>query len=301
MLHKTKFKTGKEIKAEVVPHLSNIKVELIEAPSLEQLNQWVPQFTCAAWGDKPAEGDNYEALKDRAVDLMFEGKMLPTVLEGINLVFCVSGMDLTDATHLIRHRTLSFSAQALGDRDMREDRLLCKESILEDDEFTKRSQELYKQSLELYADMLDSGRVNSFDARTVLPRGMETYYYVRGNLKDILHMIDLRLDRHIHPQSDNIIAAKMYLELCKIYPQLIGRFDLHRADKFYAKVATSDVGHNIFPPNGLTAPLLEGKDIAPCTHPIHRDSYPGGTNFYMMMVNIAAELDMLKRNYEKDK
>lgn len=284
MLHKTKFKTGKPIVAEMVPHLSNIKVELLSAPSIEELNEWVPQFSCAAWGDKPASGETYEALKDRAVDLVFDGKMLPTVLEGINLVFCVSGMDLTDATHLIRHRTLSFSAQALGDRDMRQDRLLCKESMYYNDRYNSRIQKLYRESLELYAEMLDRGDVHSFDARTILPRGMETYYYVRGNLKDILHFIDLRLDRHIHPQSDNVIALYMYEELCKIYPQLKGKYKADKVDKFYAMVATTDVGHNIFPPNEDTEPYIDG-ELAPCTHPIHRDEYPFAGEFKSIWEN----------------
>jgi len=278
MLHKTKFKTGQTISAEVVPHLNNIGVELLSAPTIEELNEWVPQFTCAAWGDNPASGETYEALKDRAVDLMFEGKMLPTVLEGINLVFCVSGIDLTDATHLIRHRTLSFSAQALGDRDMRKDRLLLKESMYYDEDYHREIEALYQHSLTLYAKMLDEGKVHSFDARSILPRGMETYYYVRGNLKDILHFIDLRLDRHIHPQSDNVIALYMYRELCKIYPQLKGKYKADRQDKFYAMVATSDVGHNIFPPNEDTKPLVKG-ELAPCTHPIHRDNYQGSQTF----------------------
>lgn len=271
MLHKTKFKTGHKIVGEVVEHLSNIKVDLISAPSIEELNTWVPQFALAAWGDKPAEGPNYEALKTRAVDLMFEGKLLPTVLEGINLVFCVSGMDLTDATHLIRHRTLSFSAQALGDRDMREDRLFITGAMAP---YSYEIQKLYQKTLELYAEMLDSGKVSSFDARGILPRGMETYYYVRGNLKDILAFIDLRLDRHIHPQSDNVIALYMYKELCKVYPQLKKKFDLYRCDRFYASVASSDVGHNIFPPNKLTKPYIQGK-LAPCTHTKHRDDFHG--------------------------
>jgi len=287
MLHKTKFKTGEKIVAECVPHLRNIKVDLISAPSLEDLNKWVPQFTTAAWGDKPATGKNYEYLKDKAVDLTFEGKMLPTVLEGINLVFCVSGIDLTDATHLIRHRTLSFSAQALGDRDMRKDRFLMKESMIP--KYEDKIQKVYRECLELYAEMLDSGEVSSFDARSILPRGMETYYYVRGNIKDILNFIDLRLDRHIHPQSDNVIAMYMYRELCKIYPQLKGRFDLYRPDKFYAKVATSDVGHNIFPPNELTKGLIKGQ-MAPCTHSKHRDEFPGADTYLQIVDEVQEDI-----------
>lgn len=275
---KTKFKTGKPIISEIVPHLANIGVELLSAPSIEELNTWVPQFTCAAWGDNPAEGSVYDSLKGEAVDLMFDGKMLPTVLEGINLVFLVKGIDLTDATHIIRHRTLSFSAQALGDRDMRLDRLLCKESILQNPVFTERAQKLYEDSLKLYADMLDSGEVHSFDARTILPRGMETYYYVRGNLKDILHFISLRLDRHIHPQSDNVIALYMYKELCKIYPKLIGLHTVNKVDTFYANIATSKVGHNIFPPNEDTLPYVEA-GVIDSTHPKHRDKYQGSEVF----------------------
>lgn len=285
MLHKTKFRTGQDVIGEVVPHLENIKVELVYAPTIEELNKFIPQFTCAAWGDKPAEGENYEALKDRAVDLLFEGKMLPTAMECINLVFVVSGMDLTDATHLIRHRTLSFSAQALGDRDLRLDRLLCKESILANAEFSERTKKLYKDTLELYADMLDSGEVHSFDARTILPRGMETYYYVRGNLKDIFAFIQLRLDKHIHPQSDNVIAMYMLKEICKVYPQYKGKYKIDGPDMFYAQVATSDVGHNIFPPNEVTKPFIKGK-MAPCTHPYNRDEYPGAEAFLKILEEV---------------
>ena len=54
-----------------------------------------------------------------------------------------------------------------------------------------RTQELYKQSLDLYTDMLDHG-VAKECARDILPLSTPTKLYMNGTLRSWLHYTDLR-------------------------------------------------------------------------------------------------------------
>jgi thymidylate synthase (FAD) len=54
-----------------------------------------------------------------------------------------------------------------------------------------RTQDLYKQSLDLYTDMLDHG-VAKECARDILPLSTPTKLYMNGTLRSWLHYTDLR-------------------------------------------------------------------------------------------------------------
>ena len=224
-------------------HLSNIEVELLSAPDLQELYEYIPRWGTATWNDKPhnsyIETERKEVLQD-----MFDGKILPSAMETINLVFLVSNIDKVDVTHLLRHRTMSFSAICSADRDLRHDDCLVKSSI-SDSEFINKYEKLVSECKELYADMVDTDEISMLDARTILPTCLEHHYYCRASLNDSLHFIRQRLDRQIQPESDNIVALQMWIEIVKKYPMIKSLINLSSPDMWYVKTAPTGRSSNI--------------------------------------------------------
>jgi len=238
-----KLKWNQQPETNFVNHLSAIKVTMQSCPSWSQLLSYIPEFTLATWEDRPGAEYTMEEREESVIQA-FEGKLLPTALETINLTFRIDGLDLIDVTHLIRHRVFSFSAQCTADRDMRMDDVLVKPSIMESSKFLERYLKLHKEAKQLYADMVDSQEVSIFDARTVLPRSFSNFYYVKGNIKDIIQFIRTRKDEAIQPESDNVVAIRLYQQLIIHYPKLkdILNMDFGGPDNFFIKTAKE--GHN---------------------------------------------------------
>lgn len=221
-------------------HLNAIKVKVISAPTLNHLKSYIPEFTHATWEDQPHSNFTEEEA-DETIKFMFEGKLLPTALETVRITVRIEGLDLIDVTHLIRHRVFSFSAQCTADRDMRSDDCMMKPSIMAS-EFSGRYIQIMEQAKKLYADMVDSKEVSIFDARTILPRSLSSFYYVSGNIKDFIGFINTRKDEAIQPESDNVIAIRLYQALVQIYPMLADIIEFGGEDKWFTKTAKE--GHN---------------------------------------------------------
>lgn len=237
-----KLKWNEQPETSFKNHLDNIKVVMQSCPRWEHLKAYIPEFTLATWEDTPDRVFTDEE-REGAVIQTFKGKLLPTALETINLTFRIEGLDLIDITHLIRHRTLSFSAQCTADRDMRMDDCLVKPSIL-NSKFEERYKQIVKDSKQLYADMVDSKEVSIFDARTVLPRSLSSFYYVKGNIKDILQFIRTRKDEAIQPESDNVIAIRMWQQILKVLPELDSIIDMDFGGPDHWFIKTAKEGHN---------------------------------------------------------
>ena len=110
------------------------------------------------------------------------------------------------ASQILRHRSFSFQefsqryAQVVNTPQLpnlrRQDTKNRQNSIDDLDpfltqQFEMRTQELYKQSLDLYTDMLDHG-VAKECARDILPLSTPTKLYMNGTLRSWLHYTDLR-------------------------------------------------------------------------------------------------------------
>ena len=112
------------------------------------------------------------------------------------------------AAQILRHRSFTFqefsqryaSTDFLGEIELpelrRQDDKNRQNSIDDLDpfltqQFEMRTQDLYKQSLDLYTDMLDHG-VAKECARDILPLSTPTKLYMNGTLRSWLHYTDLR-------------------------------------------------------------------------------------------------------------
>ena len=172
-------------------------VELVHVtPDAEQLIAYMARVS------NPANQDNPDCIK--LIKYLIKHKHW-SPFEMVNM--CVQ-IDTTRsvASQILRHRSFSFQefsqryAQVVNTPQLpnlrRQDTKNRQNSIDDLDpfltqQFEMRTQELYKQSLDLYTDMLDHG-VAKECARDILPLSTPTKLYMNGTLRSWLHYTDLR-------------------------------------------------------------------------------------------------------------
>jgi len=240
------LKTGEKATTDYINGLDAINVRIINAPSIEELTNYIPEFTSGTWEDNPVTNFSFSE-RSKAVNDLFKGYLLPTALETIKITFIVENIDLPDVCHLIRHRTMGFSASGTGDRDSRHDKVLLKPSII-GSKYEARIKEATNTLKEVYGEMMDDPDIPVLDARTFLPRNTSNYYYVTADLKAIFAFVGQRKDESIEPETMNIFAFKLWLEICKIYPQLKDKIDLRGPDHFAIKTSIGGRSSNFYVP-----------------------------------------------------
>lgn len=230
----TKKHFGEKPKTDFINNLDAVEVKLISYPTLEVLMNYLPNFVRATWSLN-ADDDWYLSDLDKLkiVQDVFYGKTLPTAKETINFVFLIKGIDLTEVTHIIRYRNGSYSADCSAEKLWHQKDCVVPFSIQNSFKFYQKYKSIVNDAKQLYTDMCNSGCIPIADARSILPRSLSTFYYLRFNLNDVLHFINQRKDRQIQPEVDNIIAYKMWYEILKVYPMINDLVDLDSVDMFY--------------------------------------------------------------------
>lgn len=241
------LKTGQKPITNYFHGLDAVNVRMLDCPSDDDLMKYIPEFASGTWQDYP-KNDFTDEERAKVIDDLFAGYILPTALETIKMTFIVEGIDLVDVCHLIRHRTLSFSAQGTGDRDLRHDDVLVKPSILYDKEYFDRFTKLMEDAKSLYADITDDPDMPILDARTFMPRCTSNYYYVSGDLKAIMAFVGQRKDESIEPESVNIFAIKLWTEVVRRFPQLKTKIDLRSPDYFAIETSKGGRSSNFYKP-----------------------------------------------------
>ena len=226
-----------------------IDVKLIQYPTYEQLLSYIPNFCQATWEDDPYKKYSKEEA-EKILIKMFKGQTLPTALETIRFTFTLENLTYVEISHILRYRGFSISAQCTADRFQSDDSAAIPASINQSDEFRERYVNLIHEMKQLYQDMVDTREISIFDARYILPKASTVYYHVSMNFKDLVHWIRQRIDRAIQPQTDNILAYKMWLEVCKVYPILttLDIIDFDMPSWFFIKTHESGHCSNIYQP-----------------------------------------------------
>ena len=80
-----------------------------------------------------------------------------------------------------------------------------------------------KLTLKTYNELLKLG-VCREQARGILPQNMMTTFYMTGNLRNVLHFLSLRMDKHAQYEIRQYANA-MHDILKEIYPNVIDSFD----------------------------------------------------------------------------
>lgn len=232
--------------------LESINVVLLDYPDPERARRMVYQFINATWEDEPGlhNPDDVPGWKWlEALELALNFKALPTVMETLDFTFRIEGIDLQAVTHLIRHRTFSFSAQCTGDRWQTHSNAVVPGPVQNSPELYERWKKHVEEAKKLYCDMIDTRKISIMDARTILPRAIETHYYARCNLKDMLNFLRQRFDKQIQPTTDNVIAYQMLLAVAKIFPEITTCIDPHAASRHYIATARTGKATNLYWPD----------------------------------------------------
>ena len=235
---------------EYVNDLANIKVTLLNYTPYRILEKYIPELVTATWNENIEEFRKTLLPKDKdeIMKLCFDGKLIPTALKSIPVTILIEGITTHDVTHLLRHSGLQFAADCTGDKYI-VDRPIIIPSFLNDcpREYVERYINIMKDSYKLYDDICNNlgSKVHIQDARLVLPRTMETFYYVTGSLFDFLNFLRQRIDMQVQPKSDNILALKIYKELKKVYPINI---DLNARNTFYCNESEHELSSKWYSP-----------------------------------------------------
>ena len=232
------LKFGQSTSTKFENNLEALKVELVDAPTATQARNVAWHYVKATWADCPDDIDPSTAplaLKSKNLLDVMQFRALPTPMECLGFTFRLSGLSFQEVTHIIRHRAGSFAAQCTGDRDLRDDSAVIPESIENSPDYLERYKQIVYDAKKLYADMTDSKAVSMMDARMILPKALTSFYYMRLNLKDLIGFVRQRQDVQIQPAADNILAARMAIEACKVIPELTQVFNFNTQDMHYIK------------------------------------------------------------------
>lgn len=250
-----KLRFEEEPTTEFLNDLDNLTVELVDHPTAKQMREVAWRYVKATWADTPdftdPAGVSQSELSENLEDVLCF-RALPTPMEIFSFTFKFSGIDLQTVTHLIRHRAGSWAAQCTGDRFLHHEPCLVPSSVENSPELYRRWKRHVEDAKQLYADMVDTRQISMMDARTILPKCLSTFYYGRFNLKDIIGFVKQRADKQIQPSVDNIIAAKMALEIIKVLPEasaVIGTKALTSPAWHYIKNVRSGTGTNLYWPD----------------------------------------------------
>ena len=284
------LKLGEKPTTNFVHGLNAVNVRMLDCPSTEDLMSYIPEFASGTWEDKP-KTDFTEDERKQVVDDLFAGYILPTALETIKMTFIIEGIDLVDVCHLIRHRTLSFSAQGTGDRDLRNDDVLVKPSIYNNDKYRDKFTKLMYDAKQLYAEVTDDPDMPILDARTFMPRCTSNYYYVSGDLKAIMAFVAQRKDESIEPESVNIFAIKLWTEVVKRFPQLKNKIDLRSPDLFAIETSKGGRSSNFYKPEPKNDIYEYRADWF--MRQKMRQEMTGGQDYIVMRDALLAEFDKL--------
>ena len=226
---------GKEVN-----DLDNIRVELLNYTPLDAIKSYIPELALATWTHDIDElrQTMSEDDKNRLMKLFWQGKCIPTAMASIQITVLLRGITTHDVTHLIRHSGLRFAADCTGDKYI-EDRPIVVPSFFNDIDksYKERYVAIMKDCYKLYDDLCNECKytVHVQDARLVLPRTLETFYYITGSLLDFTRMLRQRLDMQFQPKSDNVWALRIYEAIKNVYPDYY--IDLDARNNFYCGLA----------------------------------------------------------------
>lgn len=241
----------------IVNDLSNIDVEILAAPTLDEILDMSTGCLLSTW-DACGRHKNPERNKakldyvdkEEALKLFYRacrGGFLQAFLENVNITVLFDGINWQDVTHLIRSRKMAFFADCSGDKLLNTREITIPESFVECG-YAEEYSKLVNDMMTLYCKLMNDKRISHHDARLVTPKTMGTFYYVKMNLGDAIRVCHQRFDHQTQPKSDTIMMAQLWLEICRKYPFLSTLLDYDETNKFYIHECNTNFASMFYQP-----------------------------------------------------
>jgi thymidylate synthase ThyX len=246
-------------------NLKDLRLRLVSGPP-DNFRESAYRKIRATWGDLPVIVSDDALPKDEVANTFMEllsGKVLPNALESIQFSFLIENLPYVEVTHLLRHRTIfGLHAQCTGDRDLRTDSYYIPNSFSANDKVSElyhRYIKLVRESVKLYADMVDSKEISIMDARYVLPRSAVYFYFFSFNLKDLIMFIRQRRCTMIQPEVDNQFAHLVYNEVVKIVPEIAKVLSVECDGSCYYVNSQDEHNTRLYEPDPVHLEILKKK------------------------------------------
>jgi thymidylate synthase (FAD) len=142
-----------------------------------------------------------------------------STIEHIQVSFAISNISRACSHQLVRHRHMSFSQKS--QRYVKEKGqfdYLTPNTIEKDEELNKKFDEFMAKVSEFYLELTEAG-IPAEDARAVLPNAASTSMVASLNLREMIHLANLRLCTRAQTEI-RILVKRMCDELVKEEPWL---------------------------------------------------------------------------------
>lgn len=248
----------------IVNDLENITVEILMAPSLDELLDMTAPVLLATW-DTCARHKDSSLNKKELCDISYEEKMklfyramrggfLPAFKEYFNIVAMFDGITFHDCSHIFRSRQLAFQADCTGDKVLNTREITMPESY-EICGYADRYKKIMSDLMDLYCDMYNDKRISHHDARLCTPKTMGTFVTAKMNIGDIMRLVHQR-NPQTEPSADVIMMEQLWVKLCRIYPFMASLINIDEPSFFYKKEETTckNFASHFYPPmNGANS------------------------------------------------
>ncbi len=197
-----------------------LSVELISIPSDMLKTIYTACKTCYS-AKLPYE--NYLNAPDEAKMLSLIEKVIGSghysTIEHIQLTFAIQNVSRACTHQLVRHRHMSFSQKSQRYvKEKGEFDYIVPRAIENNPELNKKFEDYMKKTAELYQEFLEAG-ILAEDARSILPNATSTSLVASLNLRELIHLANLRLCTRAQYEIRCLVRA-MVEEVIKKEPWL---------------------------------------------------------------------------------
>ena len=198
------------------------QVRLISKPENMLKTIYTACRTCYS-ADSPLNIYDCDSAQDEEKMLKLISRVISSghysTIEHIQISFAISNISRACSHQLVRHRHMSFSQKS--QRYVKEKGqfdYLTPETIERNEELNKKFDEFMSKISEFYIELTEAG-IPAEDARAVLPNAASTSMVASLNLREMIHLANLRLCTRAQKEI-RILVKRMCDELIKEEPWL---------------------------------------------------------------------------------
>lgn len=182
---------------------------------------------CDIWDETHMTTPSHEKVEeDRALSLLKElvEKRHGSILEHCCFTFSIEGISRACSHQLVRHRIASYSQQS--QRYVRGEKfgVVIPPSIEKDENALHHFNNILDDISEAYTLLVEKYKIPKEDARYLLPNATTTNLVVTMNARELLHFIELRMDKRAQWEIREL-AKEMLAQLKEVAPVIFGSLE----------------------------------------------------------------------------